>query len=83
MKMKLTLAEEKLLKKISEAQLITKSELREFMGKEGKLGGKDASGLLDIAAKQLMDKDLVSIINPIGSTCYIITKQGATVLKDM
>ncbi|HLD83482.1 MAG TPA: hypothetical protein VI979_01350 [archaeon] len=80
--MKLTPAEERLLKKIGEAQLITRAELREFVATNHGVGSRDASGLLDIAAKSLMEKDLVSIINPIGSTCYIITKVGSKLLRD-
>lgn len=81
--MKLTPAEEKLLKKIGEAQLITKTELREFMRKNNGASGKDVTGVLDTVTRGLVEKDLVSVINPVGSTCYLITKGGAKRLRDI
>ncbi|MBI4014358.1 MAG: hypothetical protein HY365_00195 [Candidatus Aenigmarchaeota archaeon] len=78
--MKLTPAEEKLLKKIGEAQLITKNELREFMRTRTSSG--NAASILDVAARSLVEKDLVSVINPVGSTCYLITKGGSKLLRD-
>ncbi|MBS3054139.1 MAG: hypothetical protein J4431_01230 [Candidatus Aenigmarchaeota archaeon] len=80
--MKLTPAEEKLLKKIGDAQLITKAELKEFIVSNNGVTPRDASSLLDTATRSLMEKDLVSVINPIGSTCYIITKDGSRLLRD-
>lgn len=80
--MKLTPAEEKLLKKIGESQLITKGELHEYMRENNGANISDISKILDSATRSLMEKELVSAINPIGSTCYIITKMGAKFLRE-
>ncbi len=81
--MKLTPAEEKLLKKIGDAQLVTKTELREFMRKNNGASGRDATSILDVATRGLLEKDLVTVINPVGSTCYLITKSGSKRLRDI
>lgn len=78
----LTPAEEKILKKIAEQSLITKIELKKFLSNNGG-SGRDMSGIVDNAARSLMEKNLISTINPVGSTCFVITQRGAKMLKDM
>ena len=77
----LTPAEAKILKKISEMNLITKYELKRFLNDNG--SGRDINAILESATKGLMEKDLVSAINPVGSTCFVITKKGSRMLQDM
>lgn len=77
----LTPAEAKILKKISEMNLITKYELKRFLNDNG--SGRDINAILESATKGLMEKDLVSSINPVGSTCFVITKKGSRMLQDM
>ena len=77
----LTPAESKILKKISEMNLITKYELKRFLNDNG--SGRDINAILESATKGLMEKDLVSSINPVGSTCFVITKKGSRMLQDM
>ncbi len=78
----LTPAEEMILKKIAEQNLITKIELKEFLRNDG-AAGKDANAVLETAARGLAEKNLISAINPVGSTCFVITQRGAKMLKDM
>lgn len=77
----LTPAEAKVLKKISEMNLVTKHELKKFLNDNG--SGKGINAILDSATKGLMDKNLVSTISPVGSTCFVITKKGSRMLQDM
>ena len=77
----LTPAESKILKKITEMNLITKYELKRFLNDNG--SGRDINAILESATKGLMEKDLVSAINPVGSTCFVITKKGSRMLQDM
>jgi hypothetical protein len=77
--------EQKILKKVSDSQLITKSELKNFLQNDGLSGreSKDVSQIVDSTAKGLIDKKLLTAISPVGSTCYIITQRGARLLSDM
>ena len=77
----LTPAEAKILKKISEMNLITKYELKRFLNDNG--SGRDINAILESATKGLTEKNLVSTINPVGSTCFVITKKGSRMLQDM
>ncbi len=77
----LTPAESKVLKKIAEMNLVTKHELRKFMADNG--SGRDINAILESATKGLMEKNLVSTINPVGSTCFVITKRGSKMLQDL
>ena len=78
----LTPAEEKILKKIAEQSLITKIELKDFLRNNGG-SGKDSTSLLDTVSRSLMEKNLISMINPVGSTCFVITQRGSKMLKDL
>lgn len=76
--MNLSSTEKKILKKIAQSHLITKVELKNFVKQNE---GKDPSAV-DIAARALLDKKLINEINPIGSTCFIITQKGTRFLSD-
>jgi hypothetical protein len=67
----------KIMKKIAEQELITKIELKKFL----QAGGSDAG--LDSITKSLLQKNYITTVNMVGSTCYIITKNGAQVIKEM
>ena len=76
--------EEKILKKVAESQLITKMELKAFLKNNG-MSDKDERNLtqvVDSTTKSLIDKQFLTAISPVGSTCYIITQKGARLLQD-
>lgn len=68
----------KIMKKIAEHELITKIELKKFLQASG--GSDDA---LDSITKSLLQKNYITTVNMVGSTCYIITKNGAQLMKEM
>lgn len=77
----LSQTEKSILKKISEAGLITKPELNRFLQTNGN-SGKDMMGAIESITRKLMEQRFVSSIAPVGSTCYIITQKGAQYLKE-
>lgn len=72
--------EEKILKKVAEAQLLTKFELKGFLKENGLKGTSQA---IDVAVRSLNERDLLAVISPIGSTCYVVTKRGNKLLQDI
>jgi hypothetical protein len=74
----LTPVEKKILKKVYESQLITRPDLKKFIQASG--SGADA---VDLVTKNLVKKNLLTEINPIGSTCYIITQKGSKMLEEL
>lgn len=78
--MNLTQHEKKILKKIAESKLITKTDLKKFLKEDG---SSNAEVILELATKGLIEKNLVVNINPIGSTCYIITKKGNKFIQEL
>ena len=74
----LTPIEKKILKKISEAQLISRQDLKKFLQANG--GGHDA---VDIITSNLVKKSLLTEVRPIGSTCYVITQKGTQILDEL
>ena len=74
----LTTIEKKILKKVSESQLISRPELKKYLQSNG--GGENA---IDTLTKNLVVKNLLVEINPIGSTCYVITQRGTRMLDEM
>ena len=74
----LTAIEKKILKKVAEHQLITRPELKRFLQSNG--GVENA---VDSVTKNLTQKNLLSEINPIGSTCYVITQKGSRMIDDI
>lgn len=65
----------KILRMIAESQLLTKPELLR------KLNGSGTS-VVESATKNLMQKNFLASISPIGSTCYIVTQKGTRYLQD-
>jgi hypothetical protein len=63
------------LEKIADRQVISKEDLKK---KITEISGKDA--IVDIATKKLLEKKLIAVVCPIGSTCYVITQSGARAL---
>ena len=74
--------EGKVLKKIVELNLATKTELKDIMKKEGN-GNSDIGSVIDNVTTNLIGKGLIATINPIGSTCYVITRKGNKLLQDI
>ena len=74
----LTAMEKKILRKVAENQLISRPELKRFLQSNG--GGEN---VIDTVTNGLKQKNLVTEINPIGSTCYVITQKGTRMLDDL
>ena len=74
----LTTIERKILKKVAESQLISRPDLKKYLQANG--GGENA---VDTVTKNLIQKNLLTEINPIGSTCYVITQKGTRILDEM
>lgn len=74
----LTSIEKKILRKVAENQLISRPELKRFL--QGNGGGENA---IDTVTRNLTQKNLLSEINPIGSTCYVITQKGTKLLEEL
>ena len=70
-------SELKLLKKIAGSHIVTKEELRKFLHENGH--NVSVSG----AVKNLLAKQYINEIRPVGSTCFVITQKGAKALKEM
>jgi predicted transcriptional regulator len=70
----------KIMKKIAEHELITKIELKKFLMTSG---GTASDASIDSVTRNLIQKNLITTVNMVGSTCYIITKRGAQVLKEI
>jgi len=73
--------EGKVLKKIAELNLATKTELKDIIKNDG--GSSDTSTVIDTATSNLIGKGLIATVNPIGSTCYVITRKGNKLLQDI
>lgn len=78
--MSLTLIERELLEKVNQNQLITRIELFKFLKNEKKVG--NPKGVLESAIKSLYASGFINIINPIGSTCLVITQDGSKLLDE-
>jgi predicted transcriptional regulator len=74
--------ERNILKKIAETQLISKPELRRFLETNGN-SGNDMTAVVDTITRRLVEQNFISSINPVGSTCYLITQRGTQFLRDM
>lgn len=72
--------ERAILKKVAESQLLTKVELKNYLSQNGM---KSNGTALDMAIKNLNNMDFLTTINPIGSTCLIVTKKGNQMLEDL
>ena len=69
--------EKKILRKISDNQLMTKEEVAKFLRSNGGEAGYEAS------LRNLLTNDLIAAIRPVGSTCFIITQKGSQILRDI
>lgn len=70
--------EKRILKIVAESQLLTKPELVRVLN-----GNADGStSTVETAARNLVNKKLLTSISPIGSTCYVITQKGIRLLQD-
>ena len=69
--------EKTVLKKLSETHLSTKHELKKMLSKDYK------NFDVDLVTKSLLEKNLLKAINPVGSTCYIITQKGTRTLREI
>ena len=76
--MNLTDTEKQILNILKESNLLTNNELRKKLDGSVKC---DVSAI-SVATRTLMEKDLVTAINPLGSTCYIITQKGTKFLRE-
>ena len=74
--------EGKLLRKIAEMSLATKTELKDIMKKEGN-GRSDTGSVVETATNNLIEKGLIATINPIGSSCFVITRKGSKLLHEL
>ena len=72
--------ESKILQKIAELNLATKTELKNSLSDNG---NSDISSVIDTATGNLIEKGMITTIAPIGSTCYIITKKGSKFLQEI
>ena len=72
--------EKKILKRIAEAQLITRGELQKHLENNG--SGSSAAAI-DNATENMARMSLISTVRPIGSTCFVITKKGAQMLQEI
>ena len=70
--------EKKILKKIAENHIITRSELKTFLQTNG-----GSSAAIDSVTRNLLKDNLLSEVNPIGSTCYVITQKGNRFLDEL
>jgi len=80
--MSVNTTEEKILKKIAELNLATKAELKNILKNDG-LGNSDINAVINTATCSLVEKGLISTVNPIGSTCFVITKKGNKLLGEL
>ena len=74
--MVLTELEERVLKTIGKSNLLTKNELRNSINPH-------SNTAIDSATKSLLEKGIITSINPIGSTCFVLTKKGGKYLQEM
>ncbi len=79
--MSLSKTEEKILKKIAEQNLITKAELKKFLRGDG-IAESNLADVVDTVTKKLADRQLISSMSPLGSTCFVITQRGSRFLEE-
>ena len=81
----LTPVEEKILKKLSEVHIITKSELKQYLKSNGfeNVEYENLRSIIDSVTKNLIDKKLIMKINPIGTTSFVITKDGNVLAQNL
>lgn len=67
--------ERRILEIVAKNHLVTKNELKTTL--------KIDTSAIETAAWNLTSKKLIAIVNPVGATCYAITKQGMHLLQEM
>jgi len=76
----LTDVENKILEKLSKVSLANRKEIEKFLINE--CGIQDnVSNIFESATKSLKEKGLISAINPVGSTCFVITRRGTKIVN--
>jgi len=75
--MELSEGEKKILNIIAKRNLITKTELIHEMENNG---DKNARGVVESVTLSLLEKGHLMCLNPIGSTCFVITKSGQQII---
>ncbi len=71
-------AEDKILRKLSKQQLVSRLELVELFKSNGYAG--DPRSLVDVVTNGLVEKKYISSINPVGSICFVITQKGTSAI---
>lgn len=71
--------EQMILKIIAKNKLITKTELKAYLHNDGGIN----SEALESITRNLIQKNLVTAISPVGSTCFVITQKGTKFLEEM
>ena len=74
----LSKTEKNILKKIAERHITTKAELKDSMRNEL---GSNPLAVIDMVTRNLLDKKFISVVSPVGSTCYVITQKGTRFLE--
>ncbi|MHA1873830.1 MAG: hypothetical protein ACTSVB_06930 [Candidatus Heimdallarchaeaceae archaeon] len=72
--------EEQILKKIYESHLVNKNEIISFLNNNGHDVGEE---VVITAVKNLEEKSLIKTVNPLSSTCYVITKKGIDFIRGL
>ncbi|MCD6092640.1 MAG: hypothetical protein J7J38_01305 [Candidatus Aenigmarchaeota archaeon] len=72
----LTPSEYKVLKRISEHQVVTRGELLNIFDRE------NCKTIVDTVVKSLSEKGYITTASPVGSKCFIITKGGLQALEN-
>ena len=67
-----------ILKALAERKLMTKADILKFLELNGVK--KDAETLVNTVTQSLVKKGYATFINPLGSTCYMITRDGSKFL---
>lgn len=70
-------SEEKILRRIAKTELVTKHELRDLF----ETNPESSGSIIDLATGGLLGKGLITRMNPIGSTCFVITQKGKKYLQ--
>ncbi len=63
---------------VNQRNLVTKMELVKELRNNG---SEDAKSVVEATTNALVKKGHLSCLNPIGSTCFVITKSGSKILE--
>ncbi|OYT56363.1 MAG: hypothetical protein B6U68_03555 [Candidatus Aenigmarchaeota archaeon ex4484_14] len=70
--------ETKILEKLSKSKLITKQELIRFLQTDGSRITKPE---INSAVRNLLNMGYINQINPVGSSCLVITQEGSKAIQ--